>query len=134
MNNSIVDQLQKPAKFIIGFVIIAFIAYLLFSGDSDAEPVAKAEPAPTAQVKPEPDKDKISDLSLYFDCKPKIQEQLNNPKSFDPSVTSLKYNFVDNEHIIGFDFYAENGFGGEVIQKAVCSFDADGNILKYGIV
>lgn len=80
------------------------------------------------------EKDKISDISLYFDCKPKIQAQLKNPKSFDPKVLSLKYNFVDNQHIIGFDFYAKNSFGGEIMQQAICSFDVDGNILEYGII
>lgn len=80
------------------------------------------------------EKDKISDLSLYFACKPKVQEKLSNPKSFDPSITSLKYNFVDNQHIVGFDFYAKNAFGGEVMQQGICSFDVDGNILQYGIV
>ena len=80
------------------------------------------------------EKEKISDLRLYFACKPKIQEKLSNPRSFDPSPTTLEYAFVDNEHIIGFEFYAKNGFGGEVMHKAICSFDVDGKILEYGVV
>ena len=63
-----------------------------------------------------------------------IQAQLNNPKSFDPEMLSVKYKFIDNKHVIAFDFYAKNGFGGEIMQQAICSFDADGNILEYGIV
>jgi len=126
-----VSQIQKPLKAIIGIVVLLAIALIVFGGDDEA-PNESAESVLVA--KEETKENKISDLSLYFDCKPKIQEQLNNPKSFDPVATSLKYNFVDNQHIVGFDFYAENGFGGEVMQQAVCSFDADSNILKYGVV
>lgn len=123
------NKLRKPALVIIGLVVI-FFAIVVLTDDGVTE-----QPITTKQaVVAEPEQDKISDMSLYFDCKPMIQAQLSNPKSFDPKALSVKYNFVDNQHIIGFDFYAKNGFGAEVMQQAICSFDADGNILEYGIV
>lgn len=123
-----INKLRKPALVIIGLVVVFFAIVVLMGGGGDKDVAVKE----TTTVAPE--QDKISDMSLYFDCKPMIQAQLNNPKSFDPEVLSVKYKFIDNQHIIGFDFYAKNGFGGEVMQQAICSFDADGNILEYGIV
>lgn len=123
-----INKLRKPALAVIGLVVVFFVIVVLMGGGGDKDTTAKQ----TATAAPE--ENKISDMSLYFDCKPKIQALLTNPKSFDPSALSVKYNFVDNQHIIGFDFYAKNALGGEVMQKAVCSFDEDGNILEYGIV
>lgn len=121
------NKLRKPALVIIGLVVVFFVIVVLMGGgDKDA---AVKETTTVA-----PEEDKISDMSLYFDCKPMIQAQLSNPKSFDPKALSVKYNFIDDKHVIGFDFYAKNEFGGEVMQQAICSFDADGNILEYGIV
>lgn len=122
------NKLRKPALAIIGLVVVFFVIVVLMGGGGDKDVAVKE----TTTVAPK--EDKISDISLYFDCKPKIQAQLKNPKSFDPKMLSLKYNFVDNQHIIGFDFYAKNSFGGEIMQQAVCSFDVDGNILEYGII
>ena len=125
---------RKPALVIIGLVIIFFtIVTMLGVGDNKESEDAISKVESKVATKKSED-NKISDLSLYFACKPKIQEQLANPKSFDPSALSVKYNFVGNQHIIGFDFYAKNGFGGEVMQQGVCSFDVEGNILEYGVV
>jgi len=123
------SKLRKPALAIIGFVVVFFIVMIGLDDDDSVE-----DRAVVADKKEVVADDKISDTQLYFDCKPKIQAQLANPKSFDPSALSMEYNFVDNQHLVSFDFYAENGFGGEVMQKAICSFDADGNILDYGVV
>lgn len=71
---------------------------------------------------------------LYMACTPKIQEQLVNPKSFDPDPLTIKATFAENMHIVGFKFYAKNSFGGEIIQQGICSFDEDANFLEYEIV
>lgn len=123
-----INKLRKPALVIIGLVVVFFAIVVLMGGGGDKDVAVKE----TTTVAPE--EDKISDMSLYFDCKPMIQAQLSNPKSFDPKALSVKYKFIDDKHVIGFDFYAKNEFGGEVMQQAICSFDADGNILEYGIV
>lgn len=120
---------RKPALAIIGICVLFFALVIGCDEKETEEEIAKSD-----AVVAKSDEKNISDLSLYFDCKPKIQEQLTNPRSFDPSVTSVKYNFVDNEHIVGFDFYSKNASGGEVMQQAICSFDVDGNILKYGVL
>lgn len=122
------SKLRKPALAIIGIVVVFFIVIIAFDDDSVDD---RAVVADKKEVVVD---NKVSDTQLYFDCKPKIQAQLTNPKSFDPSALSMEYNFIDNQHLVSFDFYAENSFGGEVMQKAVCSFDADGNILDYGVV
>lgn len=126
-----INKLRKPALAIIGLVVVFFTIMVLMDDGATEQPITTKQSVVT---EPEPKQDKISDMSLYFDCKPMIQAQLNNPKSFDPKALSVKYNFIDDKHVIGFDFYAKNGFGGEVMQQAICSFDADGNILEYGIV
>jgi len=109
------SKLRKPALAIIGFVVVFFIVMIGLDDDDSVE-----DRAVVADKKEVVADDKISDTQLYFDCKPKIQAQLANPKSFDPSALSMEYNFVDNQHLVSFDFYAENGFGGEVMQKAIC--------------
>ena len=77
--------------------------------------------------------DKMSDTALYIKCQLKIQNGLNNPRSFDPEIRSLKYIIQDNgDPLIGFKFYAENSFGGEGIHQAVCGFDKDGEIVTAG--
>ena len=114
------SKLRKPALAIIGIVVVFFIVIIAFDDNSVDD---RAVVADKKEVVVD---NKVSDTQLYFDCKPKIQAQLTNPKSFDPSALSMEYNFID--------FYAENSFGGEVMQKAICSFDADGNILDYGVV
>lgn len=124
------NWMRKPALAIIGVVILFFV---LAIGCQETKTEEKEMVTTTSIIK-ETEEKKVSDLSLYFDCKPKIQEQLANPKSFDPIALSVKYNFVDNQHIVGFDFYEENGLGGQVMQQAICSFDVDGNILKYGVL
>lgn len=127
---------KKPALAIIGIVIL-FFALIVGFDEPVTETVASdttAERVKDDDVAASANENKISDMSLYFDCKPKIQEQLISPRSFDPSALSVKYDFLDNQHIIRFDFYATNAQGGEVMQQAICSFDEDGNILDYGLI
>lgn len=142
-NEHKLNWIRKPALAVIGLVILFFILVVGCDEKEGKAEVAASDAAvkdnkkdvvTSATIVEKPKENKISDVSLYFACKPKIQEQLANPKSFDPSTTSLKYNFADNQHIIGFDFYAKNSFGGEIMQQAICSFDVDGNILEYGIL
>ncbi len=82
----------------------------------------------------EVEESKTTPAKLYMACTPKIQEQLKNPKSFDPDPLTIKSGFVDGMHIVGFKFYAQNSFGGEIMQQGICSFDEDANFLEYEIV
>lgn len=79
------------------------------------------------------DDGKMSKMELYAECQVKVQDSLKNPRSFDPEIKSLKYVVKDDGNpLIGFNFYAENSFGGEEIHQAVCGFDKDDKIISAG--
>ncbi|KAF0567443.1 hypothetical protein FQV37_2220 [Psychrobacter nivimaris] len=79
------------------------------------------------------DDGRMSKIELYVECQVKVQNSLKNPRSFDPERRSLKYLVKENgNQLIGFDFYAENSFGGEEIHQAVCEFDKNDKIVSAG--
>lgn len=79
------------------------------------------------------DDGRMSKVELYVECQVKVQNSLKSPRSFDPERRSLKYIVKENGNpLIGFDFYAENSFGGEEIHQAVCEFDKNDKIVSAG--
>lgn len=79
------------------------------------------------------DDGRMSKAELYVECQVKVQDSLKSPRSFDPERGSLKHIVKENGNpLIGFDFYAENSFGGEEIHQAVCEFDKNDKIISAG--
>ena len=81
--------------------------------------------------------EKIRDAqSVRLDkCLTVIRNSLKNPRSFDLESGSIKHG-VDSDSgndITGFKFYAQNGFGAEIIHQAICIFDKDGKMIDYGV-
>lgn len=73
--------------------------------------------------------DATSKVMLVTKCQLAIQPNLKNPKSMDVDVSGSEYGNYKGKPAVILHYYAQNGFGATILNKASCTFDDNGNLL-----
>ena len=134
------NKVRKISLYVIVLSVLIIMLVTCIVDDEANEPVMSPEQKAQLEIdkkKQEAEKEaerlkKRLMSERLVDCKMAIQNQLKNPKSFDAVFSSTKHlvNTETNGYFVDFDFYAKNSFNAEIINRGICTFDADSKLLE----
>lgn len=122
----------KISKHIL--LAISGVLVLFFMVASTPEPspevVAKREAEKANQKETESVSRNTDKAMLAMRCELVIKPQLKNPKSMDVDFSATRDYRTDKGLNLEMSYYAENSFGANMINKALCEFDNRGNLTN----
>ena len=114
--------------------VISGIFVLLFMVASIPEPspetVAARKAERASQEKAKSLSADTSKAMLAMRCELAIKPQLKNPKSMNVDFSNTRHYSTSTGFNLEMSYYAENSFGANMINKALCEFDKSGNLIN----
>lgn len=122
-------KISKYVLYAISGVLILFFM-VASTPEPSLEVAAKREAERTSQEQAKSVANDTSKAMLAMRCELAIKPQLKNPKSMDVDFSSTRDYRTDKGFSLEMSYYADNGFGATMINKALCEFDERGNLTN----
>lgn len=112
------------SSILVLFFMIAFVP------EPSPETVAERKTERASQEKSKSLAADTSKAMLVTKCELVIKPQLKNPKSMNVDFSTTKHYSTSTGFNLEMSYYAENSFGANMINKALCEFDKSGNLIN----
>lgn len=127
----IADHLHINKHIISAISVILIMASVVASvPEPSPEAVAERQAERASQEKSKSLAADTSKAMLVTKCELVLKPQLKNPKSMNVDFSTTKHYSTSTGFNLEMSYYAENSFGANMINKALCEFDTSGNLIN----
>lgn len=122
----------KISKYILYAISGVLILFFMVASTPEPSPevVAKREAERANQKEAESVSTDTSKAMLVTQCELVIKPQLKNPKSMNVDFSATRRYSTNKGFNLEMGYYAENSFGANMMNKALCEFDELGNLTN----
>jgi|26BtaG_2_1085354.scaffolds.fasta_scaffold03752_4 hypothetical protein len=122
-------SINKLVLYVISGILVLFFM-VASTPEPSPEVVAKREAERASQKEAKSVSEDTSKAMLAMRCELAIKPQLKNPKSMDVDFSATRRYSTSTGFNLEMSYYAENSFGANMINKALCEFDKSGNLIN----
>lgn len=127
----IADHLGINKHIISAISVVLIVASLIASApEPSPETVAERKAERASQKEAKSLSADTSKAMLVTKCELVIKPQLKNPKSMNVDFSTTKHYSTNTGFNLEMSYYAENSFGANMINKALCEFDENGTLIN----
>lgn len=122
-------SINKLVLYVISGILVLFFM-VASTPEPSPETVAARKAERASQKEAKSVSEDTSKAMLAMRCELAIKPQLKNPKSMDVDFSATRRYSTSTGFNLEMSYYAENSFGANMINKALCEFDKSGNLIN----